>query len=802
MGRAYATMPRDGPSDRVAGVTTARPVLGFPAPARTGIDAAWSRPAPTTRTGRQNGPGDGAQRRSSEYDPITKWSPRLAALAAAAAIVFAACGGTTASRPRRRRAPAVGGTAAPPPSSAPFDGDGLPGDRRGPVRPGRSAGRGRIRQVHRQLQEDQRDRRARPSSSSCATRTWPSCRRSRSPRSRSTTPPGSSRRSTRPARRTRRSSTEVNGTGPYKLEAWNRGSDITMARNDATGATRPRPRRSIFRWSTEAAQRLVELQAGTVDGIDNVGPTTSPTVEGNADLQLQPREGLNIFYLGFNNTFAPFDNEKVRQAIAMGIDRQRIVDNFYPPGSEVATHFTPCSIPNGCAGDAWYEFDAGGRQGAPGRGRLPGWLRRPRSSTATSSRGYLPDPNVVAQDIQAQLKANLNIDATIEVQESGTFIDNANAGELDGIYLLGWGADYPDVTNFLDFHFGAGCLAAVRRQVRRHHRRRSPTGASGARRRGARAVLRRGQQRDQDARPDDPDRARRLGRRLPGRRRRTPTRRRSATRHFAVDDPGRPHPVRLDAERRADRPVLRRRDRRRGAPRLRADDWKRSTPTRSAAPPPIPALAEVCEPNAELTVWTCTLRDGRHVPRRCDARRQRRRPVVRRPVGCRASAPHGPRRLVHLLPGPVRWVPQPAAAGAGAERPDHVSTSEGRRQPAAPFAHPRRTARSALADRGASHPDDALHHPPPALQHPGPARDRAPRLRPGAGHPGRPLHGHLRREGDARAVRRSSRVRFGLDKPIREQFVIYLGRHRSRATSARSIRLGRPVTESSSSACR
>ena len=68
-------------------------------------------------------------------------------------------------------------------------------------------------------------------------------------------------------------------------------------------------------------------------------------------------------------------------------------------------------------------------------------------------RGYLPDPNVVAQDIQAQLKDNLNINVTIEVQESGTFLDNATAGALSGLYLLGWGADYPDPTNFLDYHF-------------------------------------------------------------------------------------------------------------------------------------------------------------------------------------------------------------------------------------------------------------------------------------------------------------------------------------------------------------
>ena len=39
--------------------------------------------------------------------------------------------------------------------------------------------------------------------------------------------------------------------------------------------------------------------------------------------------------------------------------------------------------------------------------------------------------------------------------ESGEFIAASTDGQLDGIYLLGWGADYPHVTNFLDFHFNA-----------------------------------------------------------------------------------------------------------------------------------------------------------------------------------------------------------------------------------------------------------------------------------------------------------------------------------------------------------
>ncbi len=70
-------------------------------------------------------------------------------------------------------------------------------------------------------------------------------------------------------------------------------------------------------------------------------------------------------------------------------------------------------------------------------------------------RGYLPEPGVVAQDIQAQL-AEIGVEAEIVVMESGTFLDAADDGALEGFHLLGWGADYPDATNFLDYHFGAG----------------------------------------------------------------------------------------------------------------------------------------------------------------------------------------------------------------------------------------------------------------------------------------------------------------------------------------------------------
>lgn len=62
---------------------------------------------------------------------------------------------------------------------------------------------------------------------------------------------------------------------------------------------------------------------------------------------------------------------------------------------------------------------------------------------------YLQDPVGVAQEVQRQLKENLNIDVNLVEMESGEFITKLSQGQLDGMYFIGWGADYNHVSNFL-----------------------------------------------------------------------------------------------------------------------------------------------------------------------------------------------------------------------------------------------------------------------------------------------------------------------------------------------------------------
>jgi len=245
-----------------------------------------------------------------------------------------------------------------------------------------------------------------------------------------------------------------NGTGPYKFVEWVRGDHITFEANPDYWGEKALTPNLIFRWSTEATQRKLELDAGTVDGIDNPAPEDFETIKADANLQLLERPALNIFYVGLNNTQPPFDNELVRQAVGMAIDKKRIVDNFYPAGSSTAEQFAPPALLPGfsVAGDGakWYEYNIDEAKAKLAEAGFPDGFET-TLSFRNVVRGYLPNPAQVAQDIQAQL-ADVGITVNINEMESGAFLESVAAGN-EPMFLLGWGADYPDATNFYDFHF-------------------------------------------------------------------------------------------------------------------------------------------------------------------------------------------------------------------------------------------------------------------------------------------------------------------------------------------------------------
>jgi peptide/nickel transport system substrate-binding protein len=249
--------------------------------------------------------------------------------------------------------------------------------------------------------------------------------------------------------------TEVNGTGPFRLDAWDGASDISLTRNEAYWGVSALTPTVIFVGETDAGQRLAKLREGSVDGIDEIAPADLEAAEADSELTLTPRQGLNVAYIGFDNRFAPFDNETVRRAIAIGIDRAAIVEAGFPPGTQLATHFLPCAIPYGCGGEGWPEMDAEAARDLLADVGFPDGFAS-TISYPQEPRDYLPDPNATALALQAQLRDQLGIETTLKPTPFEDLVEAADAGRLDGFYLLGARARYPDASLLLESHFGPG----------------------------------------------------------------------------------------------------------------------------------------------------------------------------------------------------------------------------------------------------------------------------------------------------------------------------------------------------------
>jgi peptide/nickel transport system substrate-binding protein len=246
----------------------------------------------------------------------------------------------------------------------------------------------------------------------------------------------------------------ANGTGPYMVTKGFplAGDQITLGRFDGYWGQKAKAATLLVQWNADPAARMRALRGGKVDGIDGPSPEAMVTIQGDPTLQLQVGEELSTLYVGMSNTFQPFDSLKIRQALAMGIDRQKIVDDVFPPGTARADYFTPCSIQFGCAGDPWYDHDIAAAKALLVKPGFPGTLTTHIYYPDAAACG-LPHPGLVAQQLQAQLNDDLGVVADLQPLAAATFMHDLTAGLLDGLFVGEWCPAAADASGFLDGPF-------------------------------------------------------------------------------------------------------------------------------------------------------------------------------------------------------------------------------------------------------------------------------------------------------------------------------------------------------------
>ncbi len=133
------------------------------------------------------------------------------------------------------------------------------------------------------------------------------------------------------------------GTGAFKFDSWTQGDKVELVRNDAYWGDAPALASATFKFISDPTAAFASVMAEDVDVFAGFpAPENMPQFEADPRFQVivGSTEGETI--LSTNNKMPPFDNVKVRQALAHAIDRQAIIDGaMFGLGTPIGTHFAP-----------------------------------------------------------------------------------------------------------------------------------------------------------------------------------------------------------------------------------------------------------------------------------------------------------------------------------------------------------------------------------------------------------------------------------------------------------------------------
>lgn len=120
------------------------------------------------------------------------------------------------------------------------------------------------------------------------------------------------------------------GTGPFKIEAWNRGQSIEMAARDDYWGDAPNVETATLQYFADATATTNALHSGDVDVVYNMqAPELLPTFEESRKFQVLEGTSNGEIVLSMNNQRPPFDDVRVRKAVMYAIDRQAVVDTAW-----------------------------------------------------------------------------------------------------------------------------------------------------------------------------------------------------------------------------------------------------------------------------------------------------------------------------------------------------------------------------------------------------------------------------------------------------------------------------------------
>ncbi len=216
------------------------------------------------------------------------------------------------------------------------------------------------------------------------------------------------------------------GTGPYKLDAWAKGSSITLSKNDAyRNPAAIKLKKVTFRFINDPAAEVAALLAGDIDGMPRFGSLPSLNqFRNDPRFAVTPGGTECKTIVAINNKKKPFDDVRVRRALAAAIDRKAVIDGSSEGyGKPIGSHMVPT--------DAGYVDLTGINPYNPEKARA--LLKEAGVATPLNVTLTLPPPPYARQggEIVAAQLAKVGIVARIENVEWAQWLSGAFKGNFD-----------------------------------------------------------------------------------------------------------------------------------------------------------------------------------------------------------------------------------------------------------------------------------------------------------------------------------------------------------------------------------
>lgn len=220
------------------------------------------------------------------------------------------------------------------------------------------------------------------------------------------------------------------GTGPYKFVSWQSGDRITLEAFPEYWRGEAPVKNLVFRNIVEETNRTIGLETGELDIIYDIKGLDKTKLREDERFNFIEAPEVSLTYLGFNLKKAPYDNQKVREAISYAIDQKPIIETVFlgagQPGNSIIG-------PN-----VWgyYDVEKYTQDIEKAKALLAeaGYPNGFKAKIWVNDNPIRRDTAVILQD---QLK-QIGIDLTIETVEWGAFLDGTARGDHE-MFLLGWG---------------------------------------------------------------------------------------------------------------------------------------------------------------------------------------------------------------------------------------------------------------------------------------------------------------------------------------------------------------------------